>query len=134
MGSERWWECRESTRALLPISTLSTCRHCLAFNSVLSATSFANNYITFHDHRYRSWGLLGGFCRFQSVSVVGIFVQLSGFSTTAPQRLSTANTNPDFAAAINNVIGLSVATLTNFLLNVTLTWNRRGRGRRFTYG
>lgn len=94
----------------------------------------ANNYITFYEVRYRGWGLLGGFCRFETVSAVGVLVQLSVFQLLHRNGFPTSTTNPDVAAAINNGIGLSVATLTNFLLNVTLTWNRRGRNRRFTYG
>lgn len=95
---------------------------------------FANNYITFYESRYRGWGLFGGFCRFEAVSAVGVLVQLSVFQLLHRNGFPTDTTNPDLAAAINNGIGLSVATLTNFLLNVTLTWNRAGRGKRFTYG
>ena len=86
----------------------------------------ANNYFTFYDRRYRGWGLIGGLLLFQAVSVVGVFVQLSVFQLLHRNGFPTASTNADLAAAVNNGIGLAVATLTNFFLNVSITWNRRG--------
>ena len=85
----------------------------------------ANNYFTFYDRRYRGWGLIGGLLLFQAVSVVGVFVQLSVFQLLHRNGFPTASTDADLAAAVNNGIGLAVATLTNFLLNVSITWNRR---------
>ncbi len=87
----------------------------------------ANNFFTFYDRRYRGWGLLGGLLLFQAVSVVGVFVQLAVFQLLHRNGFPTASTNADVAAAINNGIGLAVATLVNFFLNVSITWNRRGR-------
>ena len=94
----------------------------------------ANNYVTFREDRYRGRRLVWGFCRFEAVSAVGVFVQLAVFQLLHRNGFPGASVNPDVAAAVNNGIGLSLATLTNFLLNVTVTWNRRGRARRFTYG
>ena len=84
----------------------------------------ANNYFTFYDRRYRGWGLLGGLLLFQAVSVVGVFVQLAVFQLLHRNGFPTASTSADAAVAINNSIGLAVATVTNFFLNVSITWNR----------
>lgn len=84
----------------------------------------ANNYFTFHDRRYRGWGLLGGLLLFQAVSVVGVFVQLAVSQLLHRNGFPTSSTNPEVAAAVNNGIGLAVAAATNFLLNVSITWNR----------
>ena len=40
---------------------------------------FANNYITFHDNRYKGIRLVWGFCRFEAVSAIGVLVQVSVF-------------------------------------------------------
>ena len=89
----------------------------------------ANNFFTFYDRRYRRWGLLGGFLLFEAVSVVGVFVQLAIFQLLHRNNFPTVSVNADVAAAINNGIGLVVATITNFFLNVSITWNRlRGPG------
>ena len=87
----------------------------------------ANNYFTFYDRRYRGWGLLGGLLLFQAVSVVGVFVQLAVFQLLHRNGFPTSTTSADVAAAVNNGIGLAVATLTNFFLNVSVTWNRARR-------
>ena len=84
----------------------------------------ANNYFTFYDRRYRGWGLLGGLLLFQAVSVVGVFVQLAVFQLLHRNGFPTASASADVAVAINNSIGLAVATVTNFFLNVSITWNR----------
>ena len=89
----------------------------------------ANNYFTFYDRRYRGWGLLGGLSLFQAVSVVGVFVQLAVFQLLHRNGFPSESTNVDVAVAINNGIGLAVATITNFFLNVSITWNRL-RGQR----
>ena len=84
----------------------------------------ANNYFTFYDRRYHRWGLLGGLVLFQAVSVVGVFVQLAVFQLLHRNGFPTASASADVAVAINNSIGLAVATVTNFFLNVSITWNR----------
>ena len=85
----------------------------------------ANNYFTFYDRRYRGWGLLGGLLLFQAVSVIGVFVQLAVFQLLHRNDFPSASTSADLAVAVNNGIGLAVATITNFFLNVSITWNRR---------
>ncbi len=84
----------------------------------------ANNYFTFYDRRYHRWGLLGGLLLFQAVSVVGVFVQLAVFQLLHRNGFPTASASADVAVAINNSIGLAVAAVTNFFLNVSITWNR----------
>ena len=74
--------------------------------------------------RYRGWGLARGLLLFQAVSAVGVFVQLAVFQLLHRNGFPTASASSDVAAAVNNSIGLAVATLTNFLLNVSITWNR----------
>ena len=96
----------------------------LGIQASIITNFLANNFFTFYDRRYRGWGILGGLLLFQAVSVVGVFVQLAVFQLLHRNGFPTASTNADVAAAINNGIGLAVATLTNFFLNVSITWNR----------
>ena len=96
----------------------------LGIQASIVTNFLANNYFTFYDRRYRRWGLLGGLLLFQAVSVMGVFVQLAVFQLLHRNGFPTASTDADVAAAINNGIGLAVATLTNFFLNVSVTWNR----------
>ena len=96
----------------------------LGIQASIITNFLANNFFTFYDRRYRGWGMVGGLLLFQAVSVVGVFVQLAVFQLLHRNGFPTASTNPDVAAAVNNGIGLAVATLTNFFLNVSITWNR----------
>ena len=96
----------------------------LGIQASIVTNFLANNFFTFYDRRYRGWGMAGGLLLFQAVSLVGVFVQLAVFQLLHRNGFPTASTNADVAAAINNGIGLAVATLTNFFLNVSITWNR----------
>lgn len=101
----------------------------LGIQASIVTNFLANNFFTFYDRRYRRWGLLGGLLLFQAVSIVGVFVQLAVFQLLHRNGFPTASANADMAAAVNNGIGLAVATVTNFFLNVSVTWNRvRGSG------
>lgn len=93
-----------------------------------------NNYLTFYEDRYRGWGLLRGFTRFEAVSLVGLIVQVSIFQFLDRSDFPTAALDETLAATINNGIGIAVATVGNFFLYATITWNQRGRSRRFSYG
>ncbi len=97
----------------------------LGIQASIITNFLANNYFTFYDRRYRGWSLLGGFSLFQLVSVVGVFVQLSVFQLLHRNGFPTSSASPDIAAAINNGVGLALASVTNFFLNVSITWNRR---------
>ena len=102
----------------------------LGIQASIVTNFLANNYFTFYDRRYHRWGLLGGLLLFQAVSVVGVFVQLAVFQLLRRNGFPTESTNVDVAVAINNGIGLAVATVTNFFLNVSITWNRARGPRR----
>ena len=102
----------------------------LGIQASIVTNFLANNYFTFYDRRYHRWGLLGGLLLFQAVSVVGVFVQLAVFQLLHRNGFPTESTNVDVAVAINNGIGLAVATVTNFFLNVSITWNRARGPRR----
>ena len=95
----------------------------LGIQASIVTNFLANNFFTFYDRRYRRWGLLGGLSLFQAVSVVGVFVQLAVFQLLHRNGFAAAF-GADAAAAVNNGIGLAVATITNFFLNVSITWNR----------
>ena len=96
----------------------------LGIQASIITNFLANNFFTFYDRRYHRWGLLGGLLLFQAVSVVGVFVQLAVFQLLHRNGFPTESTNADVAVAVNNGIGLAVATVTNFFLNVSVTWNR----------
>jgi dolichol-phosphate mannosyltransferase len=93
-----------------------------------------NNYLTFHEDRYQGWRLIEGFARFEVVSIVGLVVQTAVFQLLHQNDLPAAGLHDDVRALLNNGIAIGFATFTNFFLNTTITWNRRGRARRFTYG
>ena len=90
----------------------------------------ANNYFTFYERRYQRWGLLGGLALFQAVSMVGVLVQLAVFQLLHRNGFPAASMSTERSAVINNGIGLAVAAVTNFFLNVSITWNRRRSRRR----
>ena len=115
---------------------LNPIRTSVLFGIELSIVSnfLGNNYATFYEDRYRGRGLLRGFGKFQAVSMVGLVVQVAVFQLLEQNDFPAASVADGLAAIVNNGIGIAVATLTNFLLNTTVTWNRRGRVRRFTYG
>lgn len=115
---------------------LNPVRMSVVFGIELSIVNnfIGNNYATFYEDRYRGWGLLRGFGKFQAVSGVGLAVQVAIFQLLEQNDFPTAAMADGPAAVVNNGICIAVATLTNFLLNTTVTWNRRGRVRRFTYG
>ena len=96
----------------------------LGIQASIVTNFLANNFFTFYDRRYRGWGMVGGLLLFQAVSVVGVFVQLAVFQLLHRNGFPTASTDADVAAAINNGIGLAVAAVTNFFLNVSITWSR----------
>jgi dolichol-phosphate mannosyltransferase len=93
-----------------------------------------NNYLTFHEDRFRGWRLIDGFARFEFVSVVGLVVQTAVFQLLHQNDFPTAGLHDGVRALLNNGIAIGFATFTNFFLNTTITWSRRGRSRRFTYG
>ena len=95
---------------------------------------FANNYITFHDDRYRGIRLVWGFCRFETVSAVGVLVHVSTLQLLDRSGFLGVSEDPNIATVVNNTIGLTLAGLVNFLLNITITWNRSGHTRGLTYG
>ena len=51
----------------------------LGIQAAIITNFLANNYFTFHESRYRGWGLARGLLLFQAVSAVGVFVQLAVF-------------------------------------------------------
>ncbi len=101
--------------------------------SIISNFS-VNNYVTFYEDRYRGWSLLRGFGKFQTVSIVGLLVQVAVFRLLEQNNFPTASMNDSLATTVNNGVGIVVATPSNFFLNATLTWSHRTRARRFTYG
>lgn len=94
----------------------------------------ANNYLTFHTDRLRGIRLVWGFCRFEAVSALGVLVHLSVSHTMRNSGFPISASNPELAAVVGNAVGLSLAGLVNFLLNITVTWSHRDRARRLTYG
>ena len=93
-----------------------------------------NNYLTFHEDRFQGWNHIQGFARFEFVSIVGLVVQTSVFQLLHQNDFPTAELNEDVRALLNNGLAIGLATFTNFFLNTTITWNRKGRAGRFTYG
>jgi dolichol-phosphate mannosyltransferase len=93
-----------------------------------------NNYLTFHEDRFTGWRLLEGFARFEFVSVVGLVVQTAVFQLLHQNGFPGSVIDDSVRALLNNGIAIGFATFTNFFLNTTITWNRRPRHRRFSYG
>ena len=53
-----------------------------------------------------------------------MFVQVAVFQLLHRNGFPTSSANADLAEAVNNGIGLAAAAAANFLLNVSITWNR----------
>jgi len=90
---------------------------------VLSVTNnyLWNNYITFYERRHRSVRILSGFLTFTLIALVGLLVQ------TGVSQLLIATGFFTRLPAGARAIGIAVAVITNYFLNVNFTW-RRARG------
>jgi len=82
-----------------------------------------NNYLTFFEKRYRGLSNARGLLLFQLISMLGLFVQFSVF-----QLLQGADVFlwlDESRKFLNNGIGIIVATITNYYLNLNITWKGR---------
>ncbi|MBE7440495.1 MAG: glycosyltransferase family 2 protein [Spirochaetales bacterium] len=82
-----------------------------------------NNYLTFFEKRYRGTGNLTGFLLFQLISMLGLFVQFSVFQLLQGAELFLWL--EDSRKFLNNGIGIIIATITNYYLNLNVTWKGR---------
>ena len=84
-----------------------------------------NNYITFYEHRHRGWRALWGFTLFEAISSIGVLVQWGVFQLLHVNGFLTGVLEEDLRRTINNMIGIVVALIGNYFLNVNFTWKRR---------
>ena len=86
-----------------------------------------NNYITFYENRHKRAQLLRGFLSFQIISMVGIVVQWSVFQLLHTNGFLEGTIAESFRSYVNNALGIIVATIGNYYLNVNVTWGLRNK-------
>lgn len=82
-----------------------------------------NNYITFHERRHKSLALVSGFATFFLISLIGLLIQTSVSYLLAATGLFAAHAG----SGINRAIGITVAVITNYYLNLNFTWRKNRR-------
>ncbi|MCE9596961.1 MAG: glycosyltransferase family 2 protein [Spirochaetia bacterium] len=82
-----------------------------------------NNYITFYERRHKSLRLLTGIITFFLISLVGLLIQTSVSYLLASTGLLASNAG----SGINRGIGIIVAVITNYYLNLNFTWRKQRR-------
>lgn len=88
---------------------------------------FLNNYITFYESRHKGAALLKGFVLFQIISMVGIIIQWSVFQLLQTNGFLEGILAENIRSYANNAIGIVLATVGNYYLNLNVTWGMRGK-------
>lgn len=87
-----------------------------------------NNYITFYEQRHRgALKLLRGLLLFQLISMLGLIIQWSVFQLLHTNGFLSSLVYEGLRSYLNNAIGIVVATVSNYYLNVNVTWGVRGK-------
>lgn len=84
-----------------------------------------NNYLTFYEHRFRGMENLRGFLYFELVSMLGLVVQTGVFQLLHSNGFLEGVVLEEIRSYLNNGIGIIVAVVSNYYLNVNFTWKRR---------
>ncbi len=89
-------------------------------------TNYAlNNYLTFFEKRFRGLGNLRGLLYFEIVSMLGLVVQTGVFQLLQTNGFLEGGVDEEVRKYLNNGIGIVVAVVSNYYLNVNFTWNRK---------
>ncbi|MDV6237133.1 glycosyltransferase family 2 protein [Leptospira ellisii] len=90
--------------------------------SILSNFAF-NNYLTFYEKRYSGFKLTQGLILFHLVSLLGLFIQVSGFQFLYHKIfLSELKFSGILIKLICDSFAISAAMITNYFLNLNVTW------------
>ncbi|MCR9143815.1 MAG: glycosyltransferase family 2 protein [bacterium] len=88
---------------------------------------FLNNYITFYESRHKGSALVKGLVLFQIISMVGIVIQWSVFQLLQTNGFLAGMLEENLRSYANNAIGIILATVGNYYLNLNVTWGLRGK-------
>ena len=84
-----------------------------------------NNSITFYEIRIRGKNHFFGFTTFQLVSIFGLVIQTSVFLFLQNNGFFVIAGHEEIRKLLNNGLGITAATATNYFLNVNITWKSR---------
>jgi dolichol-phosphate mannosyltransferase len=86
---------------------------------------FLNNYITFFESRHKGKGLIKGFLVFQMVSILGLIIQMGVFQLLHVNGFLEGSVPEGLRKYLNNGMGILIATVSNYYLNLNFTWSRK---------
>lgn len=81
-----------------------------------------NNYITFFEKRHRGSSMVRGIIYFELISMFGLLIQMSAFQLLHVNGFMAGILAERFRAFFNNALGILTATVSNYYLNVNVTW------------
>ncbi len=83
-----------------------------------------NNYVTFFESRHRGASLLKGLMIFEFISLFGLVVQMGVFQLLHNNGFMDGIVAESLRKFLNNGIGILAATVSNYYLNVSITWKK----------
>lgn len=92
--------------------------------SVLS-NFLLNNYFTFWERRFRGRQVIWGFLLFEIVSLAGVVIHVSVFQFLDANGWGSDLLGDEAARLVHDLLGYSLALVSNYFLNVNYTWQRR---------
>ncbi len=86
---------------------------------------FLNNFITFFESRHKGTGMIKGFFVFQTVSILGLLIQMGVFQLLHVNGFLEGIISESLRKYVNNGLGIITATVSNYYLNLNFTWSRK---------
>ncbi|MCB1321713.1 MAG: GtrA family protein, partial [Leptospiraceae bacterium] len=84
-----------------------------------------NNYLTFYEHRHRGWQNVRGLVLFEFVSMLGVLIQWGVMQFLFNNGLMAGLISESIRKPAANMIGIIVALVSNYYLNVNFTWQSK---------
>ncbi len=95
-----------------------------AVETSIISNYFLNNYFTFYERRHSGKKKIAGFVKFQLVSLLGLIVQIGVFQMLQANGFLIGILSEGFRNIFNNALGIVVATVSNYYLNLNFTWRK----------
>lgn len=84
-----------------------------------------NNYLTFYEIRHKGWANLRGVIVFELISLFGLIIQTAVFQFLHVNGIFEALGIAEAVGKyLSNGVGIIVATVSNYYLNVNFTWKK----------
>lgn len=84
-----------------------------------------NNTFTFWERRFRPKQMPFGFLLFECVSILGLVINLGVFQFLQSTGWGWSAIGREPARYLHHIVGMSVALVSNYFLNVNYTWRHR---------